>query len=80
MELQLLVQAGLTPLQAITVGTRNAAQLLHVSKEFGTLTPGLRANFIVLEKNPAEDIRNTETIVSVWKDGKQVSTGPHNRD
>jgi imidazolonepropionase-like amidohydrolase len=80
MELQLLVQAGLTPLQAITVGTHNAAQLLHVSKEFGTLTPGLRANFIVLEKNPAEDIRNTESIVSVWKDGKQVSTGPHSRN
>jgi imidazolonepropionase-like amidohydrolase len=77
MELQLLVQAGLTPLQAITAGTRNGAQLLRVSKEFGTLTPGLKANFIVLDKDPSEDIRNTETIVSVWKDGKQVSTGPH---
>jgi len=76
MELQLLVQAGLTPLQAITVGTKNAAQLLHVSSEFGTLTPGLKANFIVLDKDPSLDIHNTESIVSVWKDGKKVSDGP----
>jgi imidazolonepropionase-like amidohydrolase len=79
MELQLLVQAGLTPLQAITVATRNGAQLLRASKQFGTLTPGLNASFIVLAKDPAEDIHNTESIVSVWKDGKQVSTGPRFR-
>ena len=79
MELQLLVQAGLTPLQAITVGTRNSAELLHIAKEFGTLTPGKKANFIVLDKDPSEDIRNTETVAAVWKDGKQVSSGPHAR-
>ena len=76
-ELQLLVQAGLTPLQAITVGTKNAAELLHASATIGTLTPGHKANFIVLDKDPSEDIHNTETIASVWKDGKKVSTGPH---
>ncbi len=76
-ELQLLVQAGLTPLQAITIGTKNAAELLHASATIGTLTPGHKANFIVLDKDPTEDIHNTETIASVWKDGKKVSTGPH---
>lgn len=76
-ELQLLVQAGLTPLQAITVGTKNAAELLHASSEIGTLTPGHKANFIILDKDPSQDILNTETIASVWKEGKQVSTGPH---
>ena len=78
-ELQLLVQAGLTPLQAITVGTRNSAELLHIAKDFGTLAPGKKANFIVLDKDPSEDIRNTETVAAVWKDGKQVSSGPHAR-
>ena len=76
-ELQLLVHAGLTPLQAITIGTRNSARLLRVEKDFGTLTPGLKANFIVLDQDPSQDIRNTETISAVWQDGKQVSTGPH---
>jgi imidazolonepropionase-like amidohydrolase len=35
--------------------------------EIGTLTPGHKASFIVLDKNPLVDIRNTETIVVVWK-------------
>jgi imidazolonepropionase-like amidohydrolase len=76
-ELQLLVQAGLTPLEAITVATKNAALLLHTSDEFGTLAPGLKANFIVLDKDPSQDIRNTESIHAVWRDGKKVSDGPH---
>ncbi len=78
-ELQLLVEAGLTPLQAITVATKNGAELLHASDEFGTLRPGLKANFIVLDKDPSMDIRNSETISSVWRDGKKVSAGPHLR-
>jgi imidazolonepropionase-like amidohydrolase len=75
-ELQLLVQAGLTPVQAITVATKNGAQLLHASNEFGTLRPGLKANFAVLDKDSSEDIRNTESISAVWKNGKKVSGGP----
>lgn len=78
-ELQLLVHAGLTPLEAITVATKNGAELLHASGDFGVLRPGLKANFIVLDKDPSEDIRNTESISAVWKSGKKVSTGPHSR-
>lgn len=76
MELQLLVRAGLTPLQAITVGTKNGARLLGAADEIGTLTPGHEASFIVLDKDPSADIRNTESILAVWKAGKQVSAGP----
>ncbi|MGA7218540.1 MAG: amidohydrolase family protein [Candidatus Sulfotelmatobacter sp.] len=79
-EMQLLVEAGLTPLQAITVATKNGAELLHASDEFGTLRPGLKANFIVLDKDPSMDIRNSETISSVWRDGKKVSAGPKARE
>ena len=76
MELVLMVQAGLTPLQAISVATKNAAQLLRISDNYGTLEPGKKANFIVLEKDPSQDIRNTQTIRAVWKNGAKVSDGP----
>lgn len=78
-EMQLMVKAGLTPLQVITIATKNGAELLRASNEFGTLRPGLRANFIVLDKDPSFDIENTETISAVWKNGKKVSDGPHPR-
>lgn len=78
-ELQLLVRAGLSPLQAITVATKNGAELLHASGEFGVLRPGLRANFIVLDRDPSLDIRDTESISAVWKNGKKVSDGPRPR-
>jgi imidazolonepropionase-like amidohydrolase len=78
-ELQLLVKAGLTPLQAITVATKNGAEFLHTSNEFGVLRRGLKADFIVLDKDPSADIRNTESISAVWKDGKKVSAGPRER-
>jgi imidazolonepropionase-like amidohydrolase len=76
MELELLVKAGLTPLQAITVGTKNAATLLKVDDRYGTLAPGKKANFIVLDKDPSTDILNTRTISAVWKNGEKVNDGP----
>jgi imidazolonepropionase-like amidohydrolase len=75
-ELALMVQAGLTPLQAISVATKNGAQLLGVADQYGTLEPGKKANFIVLEKDSSQDIRNTQTIRAVWKNGAKVSDGP----
>jgi imidazolonepropionase-like amidohydrolase len=65
MELALMVEAGLTPLQAIGVATKNGAQLLRVEDQYGTLEPGKKANF-----------RNTQTIRAVWKNGAIVSDGP----
>jgi imidazolonepropionase-like amidohydrolase len=75
-ELALMVQAGLTPLQAISVATKNGAQLLRVEDQYGTLEPAKKANFIVLEKDPSQDIRNTQTIRAVWKNGAIVRDGP----
>lgn len=74
LELQLMTEAGLTPLQAITVATRNSCQALNLSDQ-GTLSQGMRADFIVLNTNPADDIKATQSIHSVWKQGIQVSTG-----
>jgi imidazolonepropionase-like amidohydrolase len=75
-ELELLVKAGLTPLQVITVATKNGAALLRVSDQLGTLEPGKKASFIVLDKNPSKDILNTRTIHAVWKNGQKVNDGP----
>jgi predicted amidohydrolase YtcJ len=75
-ELGLMVQAGLTPLQAITVATKNGALLLRVSDQYGTLEAGKKANFIVLEKDPSRGIKNTQIIRAVWKNGAKVSDGP----
>ena len=79
MELALMVQAGLTPLQAITIATKNAAELLRINDQFGTLEPGKKADFIVLNGDPSQDIANTRKINSVWKNGQKVSNGPLNR-
>jgi imidazolonepropionase-like amidohydrolase len=75
-ELELLTEAGIPPLQAIKIATLNAATALQISNEYGTLQPGKKADFIVLDKNPATDIKNTRTIAEVWKAGVKVSNGP----
>jgi imidazolonepropionase-like amidohydrolase len=78
LELQLMVDAGLSPLEAITVATRNACKAMDISNQ-GSLSPGMRANFIVLNSNPTEDIKATQSIHSIWKNGVQVSSGPFAR-
>jgi imidazolonepropionase-like amidohydrolase len=76
MELALMAQAGLTSLQAISVASKNGAQLLGVADQYGTLEPGKKANFIVLDNDPSQDIHNTQTIRAGWKNGAKVSDGP----
>jgi imidazolonepropionase-like amidohydrolase len=71
-ELQLMVESGLTPMQAIVAATRSAAEILGADPEFGTLAPGKQADFLVLDANPLEDIRNTEELSAVWQAGKPL--------
>jgi len=72
LELQLMVEAGLTPLEAITAATSTGAQVLGIDKEYGTLQPGKKADFIVLGGDPTVDIRNTRKILEVWRGGKKM--------
>jgi imidazolonepropionase-like amidohydrolase len=71
-ELQLMVEAGLTPMQAIVAATRTNAEILGGAKKFGTLQAGMQADFLVLDANPLEDIHNTEKLSAVWQAGKIV--------
>jgi len=73
-ELELMTEAGFTPEQALAVATRDSARLLGLDDR-GTLAEGRRADFLVLEANPLQDIRNTRGIVAVWQAGVQVA-GP----
>lgn len=75
LELQLMVDAGLTPLQAITVATRNASNVLRL-KDQGVLSPGMRADFVVLNASPEIDIKATHSIHAVWRNGVEVNAGP----
>ncbi|SEW46557.1 Imidazolonepropionase [Chitinophaga sp. YR573] len=72
LELQLMVEAGLSPLKVISCATQNSAELLGINKQVGTLTPGKKADFMILEGDPSQDINNTRTIIEVWKNGKKV--------
>ncbi len=72
-ELKLMVEkAGLTPMQTIRAATSDAAACLQ-AKGIGVLEPGAWADFIVLEKNPAESIGNTRSIESVWIAGRRIA-------
>lgn len=72
-ELELMVQAGLTPLQAITAATGTNAKFLPAN-EAGTIVKGKWADLLVLDRNPLADIRNTRMINTVFVAGRKVST------
>jgi len=72
-ELELMVGAGLSPMDALVAATRGSAAMLGISDR-GTLEKGKRADFIVLAANPLDDIRNTRKLVSVWHDGREMKS------
>jgi imidazolonepropionase-like amidohydrolase len=71
-ELELMVESGLTPSQAITAATKSGAEFLH-AYDLGTIEKGKWADLIVLSKNPLDDIRNTRAIEAVYIAGNRVS-------
>jgi imidazolonepropionase-like amidohydrolase len=71
-ELELLVEAGLSPREALAAATSRPAELLRASIEFGTLEPGKRADLVLLRENPLTDIRHTRTIDVVISQGRVI--------
>jgi imidazolonepropionase-like amidohydrolase len=74
-ELALLVEAGLTPLQALQAGTVAPARVLKRADELGTVASGGLADLVLLEADPIADIRNTQRIAAVVLGGKLLSRG-----
>jgi len=70
-ELELMVEAGLTPVQVIVAATGSAARFLG-NKELGTLEAGKWADLVVLDRNPLQNIRNTRAIRAVYIGGSKV--------
>ena len=73
MELEQMVSAGLTPRQALTAATRDAARCMKLDRDLGTIEPGKWADFVVLDANPLANISNVRRIASVWIAGNAVN-------
>jgi len=71
-ELELLVEGGISPLDAITMATRNAAVFLGRERDLGTIEAGKLADLVLLDADPAEDIDNAKKIHAVIKAGAVV--------
>ncbi len=69
-ELALMVEAGLTPLQALRAATLNPAKILKRENDVGSVTTGKLADLVLLDANPLADIRNTQRIAVVVVGGK----------
>jgi hypothetical protein len=72
-EMELLVRAGLTPLEALQAATRNPAIFLGEEKIAGTVEVGKIANLVLLAANPLEDIHNSNRINAVVLNGRYLS-------
>ncbi len=72
LELEMMVDSGLTPMQAIVSATGDAARCYKKNGELGTLAAGAAADLLILGANPLDNIRNTRTIEQVWISGKRA--------
>ncbi|HEY3471580.1 MAG TPA: amidohydrolase family protein, partial [Amycolatopsis sp.] len=79
LELELLVEQGLSPADALHAATLSAAELMGVAEMLGSLTPGKRADLVVVDGDPldVQDLGNR--IVAVYQDGRAVHVAPPRR-
>jgi imidazolonepropionase-like amidohydrolase len=73
-ELWMLRQGGLTPLETLRAGTLSGAQYLGLDREVGSLEPGKLADLMITDKNPLDNIQNTESISFVMINGTLYDT------
>jgi imidazolonepropionase-like amidohydrolase len=78
-ELELLVNAGLTPQEALITSIINGPKFFGLESEYGSIESGKIADLLILEENPLEDISNTQTIYSVVAKGKRFSNSSLNQ-
>src|SRR5262249_48277299 len=71
--LELMVAAGMTPMQALVASTSAAATACGVGDQVGTIQAGKRADIVILAASPLEDIRAVSRVLAVYSDGELVS-------
>ena len=76
-EMELLVDAGLTPLDALRSSTQWAAEIIGLDKQLGTVEVNKLADLVILRSNPLDDIRSTREIDTVIQNGEIVDTAFH---
>jgi imidazolonepropionase-like amidohydrolase/tetratricopeptide (TPR) repeat protein len=69
-EMELMVEAGISPAEVIKAATANAAEIVGQGDTLGTISAGKLADILVVERNPLDNIRNTQNISMVIKNGK----------
>lgn len=72
-ELELLVRAGLTPVEALYSATVRPAEFFSLQDEMGTIAAGKKADLVLLDANPLDDITNTKEIAAVVTQGRYLS-------
>jgi imidazolonepropionase-like amidohydrolase len=72
LEMRLLVEAGMKPLDVLTAATRHAAEALHVLDDRGTIAAGKRADLVLVDGDPTRDIADLERVSTVLFDGVEV--------
>jgi imidazolonepropionase-like amidohydrolase len=68
-ELELLVEAGFTPVEAIRIATLNGATYLGLADRIGSIAAGKNADLVIVKGNPAANINDVENVITVFKDG-----------
>ncbi len=71
-ELELLVECGLSPVDAIRAATGRAAVALRRSADVGTVQPGRRADLVITDRDPLADIHNLRSASAVYLGGREV--------
>jgi len=76
-ELEMLVEAGLTPLQALQTASINVAQAWGKDKEYGSVEKGKVADLVIVRGNPLQNISDTQNVEMVFIEGKVMDTSYH---
>jgi len=68
-EIELLVEAGFTPVEAVKIATLNGATYMGRQDQIGSIAPGKNADLVVIKGNPANQVDDVEKVEIVFKDG-----------
>ncbi|MFQ6058022.1 MAG: amidohydrolase family protein [Anaerolineae bacterium] len=71
-EMELMVEAGMTPMQVIMAGTKHAAHVCNLEDKVGTIEPGKQADIIVVDGDPLQDISAMASVIVVIKGGEVI--------